>query len=246
MRLISHIPNTITSLNLLCGVYGVVVSLTMGRLDIAFYLMLAAAVLDFFDGLTARLLKAYSNIGKELDSLADLVSFGVLPSVMLFCIIRNTTDLEVFAPVVLLMSVFAALRLAKFNVDERQHDSFIGLPSPASAMIAGSYSYYIYMTYSSGQMLAPWLGNFWITIAIALILSLLMVSEIPMFSMKFGKGKDEDFQTKIQRIAFLSISAILCIIVLVLGMNWSIIILSAFIVYILMNLVFYFLKLFRK
>ncbi len=83
MNIVKHIPNTITSMNLLCGVLGVIFTLD-GRIDIAFYLMLAAAVFDFFDGFSARLLKAYSDIGKELDSLADVVSFGVLPSVLAF------------------------------------------------------------------------------------------------------------------------------------------------------------------
>ena len=156
MGIVKNIPNTITSMNLLCGVLGVIASLN-GRLELAFVLMISAAAFDFCDGLAARLLKAYSNqsgqrsadhgggavpdsavllkayseIGKELDSLADDVSFGVLPAVMLFSV--SGTDIVVLKYLPLLLAVFSALRLAKFNLDERQHDSFIGLPTPAAA-----------------------------------------------------------------------------------------------------------------
>ena len=132
MNIIRHIPNTITSMNLLCGVLGVIASLN-GRLELGFELMILAAVFDFCDGLAARLLKAYSEIGKELDSLADDVSFGVLPAVMLYQI--SGTDILILKYLPLVLAAFSALRLAKFNLDERQHDSFIGLPTPAAAMI---------------------------------------------------------------------------------------------------------------
>ncbi len=113
-----EVPNTITSMNLLCGVLGVIASLN-GRLELAFVLMIVAAAFDFCDGLAARLLKAYSEIGKELDSLADDVSFGVLPAVMLFSV--SGTDIVVLKYLPLLLAVFSALRLAKFNLDERHH-----------------------------------------------------------------------------------------------------------------------------
>ena len=140
MRLIKNIPNTITSMNLLCGALGVIFALR-GSLDIAFYLMLASAVCDFFDGFAARMLKAYSNIGKELDSLADLISFGLLPSMMLYrrLIEGGVTGFVAYIPLIIV--VFSALRLAKFNVDERQTENFLGLPTPASAMWCGSLIY---------------------------------------------------------------------------------------------------------
>src|SRR5574344_704033 len=109
MRLIKGIPNTITSMNLLCGVLGVIFSLN-GRLDIGFLLMMGAAVCDFCDGLAARLLKAYSDIGKELDSLADVVSFGVLPSIMLYQL--SGTEITILRYIPLLIAAFSALRLA--------------------------------------------------------------------------------------------------------------------------------------
>ena len=184
-------------MNLLSGSIGVILCLG-GNVRTAFLLMLAAAVFDFFDGLAARMLGAYSDIGKELDSLADMVSFGVLPSVMLHetMVLCGTAGWISFLPLVL--AVFSALRLAKFNIDERQHDSFIGLATPAAAMICGSLAYYVS------------LSDNWLTAlcavpatlpVLAFVLSLLLVSEIPMFSMKFGKKKAESAVFK-KRIAF--------------------------------------------
>ena len=141
MRIVKHIPNTITCLNLLSGVMGIIV-LFGGRPDQAFFLMLAAAVFDFCDGLAARALGAYSELGKELDSLADMVSFGVLPAMMLFV----GTSHPYLRFVTLLLVAFSALRLAKFNLDERQHASFLGLPTPASAMICGSLICYSFVS----------------------------------------------------------------------------------------------------
>ena len=135
MSIRKHIPDTITSMNLLCGVMGVIFTLK-GRPDIGFLLMIGGAVFDFFDGLAARLLKASSGIGKELDSLADMVSFGVLPSLMLFGLGGSSVPVLKYLP--LILAVFSALRLAKFNLDERQHEGFIGLPTPAAALIIGS------------------------------------------------------------------------------------------------------------
>ena len=144
MSIKKHIPNTITSMNLLSGVLGVIFTLE-GRIDIAFLLMLAAAVFDFFDGFAARLLHSYSDIGKELDSLADMVSFGVLPSIMLY----KTMDIAGAGwtkYIVLILAVFSGLRLAKFNIDERQTSSFLGLATPSSAIICGSLAYFIQAT----------------------------------------------------------------------------------------------------
>ena len=113
MSIRKHIPDTITSMNLLCGVMGVIFTLK-GRPDTGFLLMIGGAVFDFFDGLAARLLKASSGIGKELDSLADMVTFGVLPSLMLFG--AGGADNVILKHIPLLLAVFSALRLAKFNL----------------------------------------------------------------------------------------------------------------------------------
>ena len=220
-------------MNLLSGSIGVILCLG-GNVRTAFLLMLAAAVFDFFDGLAARMLGAYSDIGKELDSLADMVSFGVLPPVMLHetMVLCGTAGWISFLPLVL--AVFSALRLAKFNIDERQHDSFIGLATPAAAMICGSLAYYVS------------LSDNWLTAlcavpatlpVLAFVLSLLLVSEIPMFSMKFGKGKQTDRATMIIRIAFLAIVVLSAVLVLVLGENWSMTVFTSFIGYILLNVI---------
>ena len=135
------IPNTITSCNLLCGSIAVFLA-TQGAFVWAFVFILAGAFFDFFDGLSARLLKAPSPIGVELDSLADDITFGLAPAMMLFCWLKPI--LGWWAGIALLMAAFSALRLAKFNVDERQHDSFIGLATPANAIFWGG----IYMLHA--------------------------------------------------------------------------------------------------
>ena len=129
------IPDAITSCNLLCGSIAVFLA-TQGAFIWAFVFILAGAFFDFFDGLSARLLKAPSPIGIQLDSLADDITFGLAPSMMLFCYLRPIVGW--WALIALLMAAFSALRLAKFNVDERQHDSFIGLATPANAIFWGA------------------------------------------------------------------------------------------------------------
>lgn len=234
MKIVKHIPNTITSMNLLCGVLGVIFTFK-GRFDIAFILMLAAAVCDFFDGMSARLLNAYSPLGKELDSLADMVSFGVLPALMMHCLMIVSGICGIWVYIPLSIAVFSALRLAKFNIDERQTENFIGLATPACAMICGSFAYYI--TKSPESIVASWAKIQWFVPACSLVLSLLLVSEIPMFSMKFKKGGAYDKRYNILRIIFAAIIICSSVIALVFHLNWSIIILIGFISYILINTV---------
>ena len=227
MKLFKHIPNTITSMNLLCGALGVIFTL-QGALDIAFCLMLAAAVCDFFDGLSARLLKAYSPIGKELDSLADCISFGLLPAIMFHrrMVEGGMTGIITYIPLVI--SVFAALRLAKFNVDERQSENFIGLATPASALWCGSL---IYAADHGVNTFASMLhGPYFIPIA-SVVLALMMVSDIPMFSMKFKK----DSAYNRIRIYFIVIVAALAIATLIMKINWSFIVFLALTCYIILN-----------
>ncbi len=227
-----HIPNAITSMNLLCGVLGVIAALE-GRFDWAFYLMLAGAVFDFCDGLAARALKVVSTTGKELDSLSDVVTFGVLPSVMLYELMRVCTFSDsIWCYVPLLIAVFSALRLAKFNLDERQHSSFLGLPTPASAMICGSLCYFI--AHDMQTFLATWASGFVFIPLLAVMLCVLLVSEVPMFSMKFSR--EDDSLVKRKRILFAVDVLLVVAIVVSLQLNWSLIILLVFLVYILMNL----------
>ena len=241
MRLVKHIPDAITSMNLLSGVAGVIFTMA-GRPDLGFACMLAAAVFDFFDGLAARMLRACSAIGKELDSLCDVVSFGVLPSLMLFRLPRidfgaASFPVIVLAGVPLLLGVFSALRLARFNIDERQHDAFLGLPTPAAAMICGALACFAYKTPDS--LLAAWSAGRVFIPVLSLCLCALLVCEIPMFGMKFGGGKQADFKTNAERIAFLTIAAISGVVTAVLGLHVSMAVLLAFSAYILINLVFF-------
>ena len=228
------IPNTITSLNLLCGVLGVMFTFN-DRPDIAFYMMLAAAAFDFMDGLAARALNAYSDIGKELDSLCDVVSFGVLPSLMLYRTMVNLSGAGIFCCLPLILAVFSALRLAKFNIDERQHSSFLGLPTPAAAMICGALCCYVHMEPASA--VARWCAAPWVLPLLACVLSALLVCEIPMFAMKFGGGIESDRRTRVKRIAFLAVAVVGTVVTIALGQHWSLAVLIAFLGYILVNLI---------
>ena len=232
MKLIRHIPNTITSMNLLCGVMGVIFTLE-GRLELAFPLMLAGAAFDFCDGLAARLLKAYSPIGKELDSLSDLVTFGVLPSVMLFETMRLSGGDTWQSYVCLILAVFSALRLAKFNVDTRQESDFIGLATPASAMLCGSLAYFTALhPQAQLSLLAARTSGFLPSLAV--VLSLLLVSEIPMFGMKIGKGKK---LLDSKRWVFLLLASASILAVILLKWNWSLAVFLIFSLYLLENLI---------
>lgn len=233
MTVRKYIPNSITSLNLLCGVLGVMFTF-QDRPDVAFYMMLAAAVFDFLDGLAARALGAYSDIGKELDSLCDVVSFGVLPALMLHRTMVMLTDAGIFSCLPLVLAVFSALRLAKFNVDERQHGSFIGLPTPASAMICGALCCFVFMEPASAP--ARWCASAWVLPLLACALSALLVSEVPMFAMKFGKGIEADRRTTVRRIGFFAVAAAGVILAAALGAHWSLAVLVAFLGYVLVNL----------
>ena len=229
MNPIKHIPNTITSMNLLCGVLGVILTF-QGALDLAFYLMIAAAVCDFLDGFAARMLKAYSAMGKELDSLADLVSFGLLPSLMIHrrLIEGGVTGFWAYVPVII--CIFSALRLAKFNVDERQSENFLGLPTPACAMWCGSL---IYAADRGVMTVAGLLNERYIMIIAPVVLAILLVSEIPMFSFKFKKGSEYNRL----RLCFTAVIAVSAVAILALKINWSYIVLLTFTAYIALNLI---------
>jgi len=181
-----HIPNFITSLNLFTGCVAVLLAFK-GNYQGAFIAILVSAVFDFFDGFAARMLKAYSPMGKELDSLADMVSFGLAPGAIVFSLLSQTAISEWLPYLAFLIPVFSGLRLAKFNIDERQTSSFIGLPTPANAIfwagLAFSYSTFL-------------VANVWILIAITIAFSLLLVAEIPMFSLKMKNSGWKNNQTQ--------------------------------------------------
>ena len=216
-------------MNLLCGALGVIFAFK-GSLDMAFYMMLAGAVCDFCDGLSARALKAYSPMGKELDSLADLITFGLLPSIMLHrrLIEGGVTGFWAYFPLIIV--VFSALRLAKFNVDERQGENFLGLPTPACAMWCGSL---IYAADHGVMSMANLLHDTNLIIISSVVLALLLVSEVPMFSFKFHK----DSEYNRLRYCFIGIVALFAVATLILKINWSYIILLTFTIYIIFNLI---------
>jgi CDP-diacylglycerol--serine O-phosphatidyltransferase len=184
---LKQIPNFITLLNLFCGSLGVIMVLS-GRPQVAVYLMLAAAVFDFLDGMTARLFNAYSEIGKQLDSLADLISFGLLPGIMMYSLlleIAGPDDFLIYSG--LLIPAFSALRLAKFNIDTRQTTNFIGLPTPANALFFASVFYIYNMDVATGigELIQQAVTNKWLVVGLIIGFSYLLISEIHMFSMKF-------------------------------------------------------------
>ena len=231
-RIIKQIPNTITSMNLLCGALGVIAAFK-GWMDTAFYLMLAGAVCDFCDGLAARVLKAYSPMGKELDSLADLITFGFLPSIMLYRCMDFYHPREWFCYIPLIIVVFSALRLAKFNVDDRQSENFIGLATPACALICGSFAYI--SQFDINNIVGVFTESKWLIPVCSGVLSLLLVSEIPMFSMKFKK--DAPKELKWTRYTFIAVAVVALAVTLIIGQHFSHAILFIFITYILMNIV---------
>jgi CDP-diacylglycerol---serine O-phosphatidyltransferase len=194
-----NIPNFITSLNLAAGFVAIIFA-TNGDLVNASWLILAAMIFDFLDGFSARLLKAYSEIGKELDSLADVVSFGVAPGIIIYELLNDSFSLYgpaiansdgIIVTIILitpaLMPVCAALRLAIFNTDSTQATVFKGLPTPANALavisvvIAGHYSHL--------TMLNSFTGSAVSLIVFTVILSFMMVSRIPLLSLKFSNLK---------------------------------------------------------
>lgn len=188
-KIIKSIPNTLTCISLFFGCLSILYSIE-GNFLYAVACILIGSIFDFSDGFAARALKASSAIGKELDSLADQVSFGVAPGFAIYFWMKGHVDCtfcEYLPYISFLIPAFSALRLAKFNIDERQTSSFIGLPTPANALFLSS------LVATSDTLLKDGVSN-WFTdfccnpvamIVIVIVTSLLLVSELPMFSLKF-------------------------------------------------------------
>lgn len=174
-----HLPNAITCANLFSGCIGIVLAFK-GKLELAAYFVLLAGVFDFFDGMVARWLHVKSEIGKQLDSLADMVSFGFLPGVVMFQLLNASDHAVEYLPYFgFIITVFSALRLAKFNIDERQTEDFIGLNTPMNTLFIVSLPFIAHHYPSIIHSAA-------VLIAIVLICSFLLVSEIKIFSFKLN------------------------------------------------------------
>ncbi len=203
MKITRHIPNFLTSCNLLCGCVGIVMAF-QGKLITAATFIWAGAIFDFLDGFTARLIRQYSEFGQQLDSLADMTTFSLLPSVILFNLINVQSESESLPFMAFSIAVFSALRLAKFNIDERQTNTFFGLPTPASALFVSAYPFFA--QYESG--LPYVLLNPVAIIVMIALLSWLMVSDIEMFSLKFKNFKPKE---NVLRYSLLIVSVFLIV-----------------------------------
>ncbi len=206
-----HIPNFLTCCNLFTGCIAIVMALK-NQLEFASILIFVCALFDFLDGFSARLLKVKSAMGVDMDSLADVFSFGGAPAMILFmwaeqCLsnlspaMREHWITTLLPYIVFIVPAFSALRLAKFNHDERQVNSFRGLPTPANALFLG------FLHFSAETI--PFLANFWVVIALTFIFSILLITDIPMFSLKITSLKWKD---NIYRYIFLLVALILIII----------------------------------
>ena len=205
-RVQRHVPNAITCANLFSGCVGIVFVAFQDNLVFASYCIFLAAIFDFFDGFASRVLKSFSGIGKDLDSLADMVSFGVLPSVILYQLFLQAPQIDKISTYLnfsaFLIPVFSALRLAKFKTDTRQAEIFIGLPTPANAILIASFPLILQQYPSLSRYI---LNPYGLTVFI-IVMCALLVMEMPLMSLKF---KNRDFNRNIYRYLLLLFSAIL-------------------------------------
>lgn len=198
MNLLRHIPNALTSANLVCGCLGLISIFGNYPVEPAYFIW-AACVFDFLDGFMARLLKVSSPIGKELDSLADMVSFGVFPAMVMHQWMDTSSDVSWLSYSAIMIAVFSALRLAKFNIDTRQADSFIGVPTPANALFITSL---VFLPESIRELVftTPVLTG------ITVVFSLLLVAPFELFALKF---KNFSWGHNQIRFTFLGLSVLL-------------------------------------
>ncbi len=216
MKILKHLPNAVTLLNLLCGCLAFI-SIFTGQVYLVPFFIAVCLFADYSDGLLARLLKVSSPMGRELDSLADMVSFGVVPGAMLFYLINESKGIPInhvdfmdwttmVGMVGFLVTLFSCIRLAKFNLDTRQTEGFVGLNTPACTIfVLGLLLITLYDIYELKSFVLNEQFLYIVTVA----LSYLLIAEIPMFSFKF---KDFDWKTNKIRISFIIVS-IICIFV---------------------------------
>lgn len=226
MNIKKHIPNIITMLNLFCGCIAIIF-VTNGKFDVAFYFVCLGIFFDFFDGFFARLFKVSSPLGLQLDSLADMVTSGVVPGLVMFYMILKSNNLSTFESfdLHLVLSSFgfiitlgACYRLANFNIDTRQTDSFIGLPTPANTLFIMSLPL-IESTFNYSFIFSA-MNNLWVLIVITLFSAYIMNAEIPLFSLKI---KTFSFKKYALQISFLLLSILLLVFFQYLGITLVII-----------------------
>lgn len=224
------IPNLLTLLNLFCGCVAIVLVFN-GAYTHAAIMIYIAAVFDFLDGTAARLLDARSEIGKQLDSLSDVVSFGVAPACMMYALLANASVfgshkfISLTAMPAFLIALFSALRLAKFNIDTSQTYSFRGLPTPANALFIGSLPFILLRTSFGNRLyeiMGQWLGNYYVLLGLSLLLCVLLVANIPLMGLKTKSVKWKDNQFK---VIFLILTLVL---ILWLGFAASLLIMLAY------------------
>lgn len=210
MNIKKHVPNSITLLNLFCGCIALVFAFHR-NFEMAFYFVSLGIFLDFFDGFFARLFKVSSPLGLQLDSLADMVTSGAVPGLVMYqMMVDNSTGsetyLQVFPYLGFLITLGSCYRLANFNIDTRQTDSFIGLPTPANALFILSLP--LVLSYSDSLFVLELLTNQWVLLAIALLSAYILNAEIPLFSLKIKKF---NFADNALQISFLVLSLLLLI-----------------------------------
>lgn len=258
-----NIPNLLTASNMLCGILSILLSLS-GRIDLAPYPIFLGAIFDFLDGFMARILKQQGELGKQLDSLADMVTFGLAPGIMMFALlIQEFTVIDEFLPsyisirtsffvwihdglyansknwvplIALVIPIFSMFRLAKFNLDTRQTEGFIGLNTPANTLLLCTFPLILAQDFEVGSinyMVREFVMQTWFLIPLIIVLSILLVSEIPLFSLKF-----KHFKWKGNEIRFLFL--ITCSLLIPLTLYWSLGIIV--ILYVILSLIDNFLK----
>ena len=220
MNIKAQIPNLFTMLNLFCGCVALVMVADY-KYEFAFYSVCLGIFFDFFDGFFARKFGVAGPFGVQLDSLADMVTSGVVPGFVMLCLLsnKNYSTLNYLPYVGFIITLGACYRLAKFNIDERQSDSFIGLPTPANALFITSLP--LIIVNFSNTIVAEYLSNNWVLLTVTFLSTFIMNAEIPLFSLKI---KDFSFTKYKLQIFFLAISVLMLIFLQILAVPLIIII----------------------
>ncbi len=220
MNIKAQIPNLFTMLNLFCGCVALVMAIDL-KFDMAFYFVCLGIFFDFFDGFFARKFGVAGPLGVQLDSLADMVTSGVVPGFVMLCLLsnKNYSTFNYLPYVGFIITLGACYRLAKFNIDERQSDSFIGLPTPANALFITSLP--LIIVNFTNTIVAEYLCNNWVLLTITFLSTYIMNAEIPLFSLKI---KDFSFAKYKLQIFFLAISVLMLIFLQILAVPLIIIV----------------------